>query len=336
MKQRFAVHRKQLLLRYCCLLLLFLLSLPAYSQSHNQTREFWQNVSYRYNTQQMNAGVRAWLGQSALRSKGSHTEALAILENLPNETSFQNSLLQDVYISYHKEKELMRLILYNLCGSYRLANPMSDLIISKYSKDPETVAIIKRNEQARKKEAEEANRKEQMRLQQERMDDSLRQVERENEQRIRNSLRAERQKQKTLDSLINVADYYVSNIDQRSVRQSYSNNRTYYCPELKWKGMPWIYKSGTTFWERYQQQHLQLPPVELLKQGYVFVSFIIDSIGAVREVNVVKGMDSVHDRAAVDVVKSTSGKWKPAYYKSTNSLRKYPLDQEVLFMVEFK
>jgi len=73
------------------------------------------------------------------------------------------------------------------------------------------------------------------------------------------------------------------------------------------------YKGGDNELKAFFKKNLIFP--ESLKKagikGFVFVQFIVDKYGNVKEIKVIKGLHPDADREAIRLIKLTNGKWNP-------------------------
>jgi|GEM_PF-2648588 len=76
------------------------------------------------------------------------------------------------------------------------------------------------------------------------------------------------------------------------------------------------FKGNNSNFDAYIRSHLMYP-VEARQrsiEGAVYVSYIIDTNGKVKDVRVIQSSSSLLDKAAIDVI-AHSPKWKPGRYK---------------------
>jgi len=127
-----------------------------------------------------------------------------------------------------------------------------------------------------------------------------------------------------------VSNYAVGGIGQKSLMFSRGSSKTkrynqaikisgeamevedemFYAPSVEVKPE---YKGGVNELNAFFKMNLVFP--ESLKKagikGVVFVQFIVDKYGNVKEIKVIKGLHPDADREAVRLIKLTNGKWKP-------------------------
>ena len=127
-----------------------------------------------------------------------------------------------------------------------------------------------------------------------------------------------------------VSNYAVGGIGQKSLMFSRGSSKTkrynqaikisgeamevedemFYAPSVEVKPE---YKGGVNELNAFFKMNLVFP--ESLKKagikGVVFVQFIVDKYGNVKEIEVIKGLHPDADREAVRLIKLTNGKWKP-------------------------
>lgn len=127
----------------------------AFCQDQAFLKVFWNNVYSRYHYKEMTAGMSSWLYQLAEKQTGKYSEAKALLGQIQQNTNFQNEIFLSVYVQEGGNKEYVRLIFANLCGSFSIGNPVADYVCLKYSNDPLAKKII-----AQKKEESKSLKKE--------------------------------------------------------------------------------------------------------------------------------------------------------------------------------
>lgn len=126
------------------LLLLSLVVFKSYSQADATIKKFWIEVKFRREQKVMSAGLNSWLYQVAQGISGnSYTRALERLENIDKDMQLQDLIFLQAYCNNFGSKESLRFTLANLCGSYTLANPVSNYIFNKYSTDKRALSIIR-------------------------------------------------------------------------------------------------------------------------------------------------------------------------------------------------
>ncbi len=129
-------------LALCCLCLMFGGVINA--QRPLVVKKFWNAVALNYEYRQMDPGMRSWLHSMAEKETGSFTGALVLLKNIKNEYTLQDKVFLAVYCQSPKNKENLRMLLGNMCGSFSIGNSAADFIFSKYSNDPRIKEIIEK------------------------------------------------------------------------------------------------------------------------------------------------------------------------------------------------
>ncbi len=113
------------------------------TNAQNETvRQFWKSVSIEYNLNEMDASTKAILYNLAQRQTNSYTKTLALLENIDNNPSFQDYMFLEIYTTL-SDREFMRMVLGNMCGSYSLGNKIGNYILNKYVNDPRAIKKIR-------------------------------------------------------------------------------------------------------------------------------------------------------------------------------------------------
>lgn len=120
----------------------FLFVFAVVNAQNSSVKNFWEMVNVKLSRKEMTSGMRYWLINLAENKTKSPTKALAILENIRNEISFQDEVFLNIYTANYKSKEDIRLLLGNLCGSFSVGNPVADWVIERYNKDPRALRII--------------------------------------------------------------------------------------------------------------------------------------------------------------------------------------------------
>lgn len=109
--------------------------------------KFWKVVQTNIEYKQINDGAYSWLFKIAQNLSGnSYSEALSRLENIENDNLLQDKIFLELYIAFHNSRESLRMVLNNMCNSYALANPISDIILNKYANDNRAIQIINAKE----------------------------------------------------------------------------------------------------------------------------------------------------------------------------------------------
>ena len=162
------------------------------SQAQTTLKTFWHNVSINYKYNQMNAGMRAYIMSIAHRETSSYTQAMALLENIKNETVFQDKIFLTMYVG-NRNKEGLRVLLSSMCGSYVVGNPIADYVFAKYSKDPRAIKMINANKIALETEKKKQLAKQKEELEKEELEKKKIEIERR-KQEIEDSLQEENTK----------------------------------------------------------------------------------------------------------------------------------------------
>jgi hypothetical protein len=146
------------LLAFCFLSLMFCATVNAQTYP---LKSFWKMVNVKYAYNEMPLGMKSWLYEMAEKKAKSHTKALALLENIRNEVTFQDELLLVLYVNNHTNEENLKRVLGTLCGSHAIGNPVADYIFTKYKNDPRALKLIKEEKIAfdLKRKAEEDKKK---------------------------------------------------------------------------------------------------------------------------------------------------------------------------------
>lgn len=132
--------------RYLCILAYILIALNIKAQSQID-RNFWIEVKLNRASGKINNGLNSWLYvESKNISNGSSSKALERLERIDKDLELQDKLCLNLYVQYGRNKENLRQILKLLCGSYSVANPFSDILILKYSKDMRAKKLLERKD----------------------------------------------------------------------------------------------------------------------------------------------------------------------------------------------
>ncbi|HMI79961.1 MAG TPA: energy transducer TonB, partial [Ferruginibacter sp.] len=148
-------------LALCCLCLVF--GGVTNAQRPLIIKKFWNAVASNYEYKQMDAGMRSWLHSQAERETGTFTGALALLKNIEKEYTFQDKVFLALYCQGQKNKENLRMLLMNMCGSFSIGNPAADFVFLKYLNDPIAKKIIEKQllEEKQRKNQEEIELKKQ-------------------------------------------------------------------------------------------------------------------------------------------------------------------------------
>ncbi|MBS1779719.1 MAG: hypothetical protein JST70_10375 [Bacteroidetes bacterium] len=278
--------------KFVIALLLITNMFKGYSQTKIEQR-FWDEVKFRRMLKVMPAGLNSWLYSIAQGASGtSYTDALARLESIDKDKELQNAILIEAYCNNYSNKESLRFVLANLCGSYAIANPVSDIVVTKYSANKKVQSIIRQ-----------------------------RKLDYQKEQQIKAEKNAAAEKQAE-----NEAKQRLALEEQQKVQKK----REEYEEELKWRASSirscWVnhlskndtslpkYKGGLGAWD----QNIKENVVELAQQkgidtvGEIIIGFTIDSKGDVSNVGVKKGLGTQLDDLAVKCVKNSSDYWRPA------------------------
>ncbi len=105
--------------------------------------KFWKVVQTNIEYKQINDGAYSWLFKIAQNLSGnSYSDALGRLENIENDKLLQDKIFLELYIAFHNSRESLRMVLNNMCNSYTLANPITDIILNKYANDNRAIQII--------------------------------------------------------------------------------------------------------------------------------------------------------------------------------------------------
>lgn len=146
----------------------FIMLISAKAQN-NSLKFFWEKVNARYSYNQLSLGMKSWLYSMAEKKTKSYTKALALLENIKSDASFQDEIFLEIYTTNYKSKEQIRLLLGNMCGSFSIGNPVADWVFEKYKKDPRAIQKIKINNELaeKRRDLELANELREKRIQEE-------------------------------------------------------------------------------------------------------------------------------------------------------------------------
>ncbi len=93
--------------------------------------------------------MRSWLFGLAEEQSKTYSEIKTLLQEIPSNTRFQNTMFQKVYLGQNGNKESVRLVMANLCGSFSLGNRIADEVCNNYAKD-QTINKIIQKERGRK------------------------------------------------------------------------------------------------------------------------------------------------------------------------------------------
>ncbi|WP_165917207.1 energy transducer TonB [Flaviaesturariibacter aridisoli] len=121
-------------MRFIYLLLAATLLATTASSQVPQMKPFWQSVAYRYKTGQLSQLSKSLLVSKTLNEGGSLSNALARVENVANNTKFQDNLCLQLLLTLGNG-ELLRHQLADLCGSYNQGNRMANYIEQAYKYD---------------------------------------------------------------------------------------------------------------------------------------------------------------------------------------------------------
>ncbi len=134
---------------FCCFCVVFINQV--FCQSQPPIKQFWKEVAFRYQYKELSAGMRSWLHSMAEEESKSYTGAMALLENLINETAFQNKMIRTIYVG-NQNRENLRMILGAMCGKFSLGNEVADYFTAKYAQDPNVQKEIAKRSEVQKKE----------------------------------------------------------------------------------------------------------------------------------------------------------------------------------------
>lgn len=260
-------------------------------------KKFWYEVKLRREYKLMPVGLNAWLGEIAKGlTNNSYSEASALLENIHKEKPLQDRIFLEVYCNNYASKESLRYTLANLCGSYSIGNPVSDYIITTYSKDKRAIEIIhERQEEVALKERKIA----------------IRDSTRENERIKKAELDVELEKQKIITKKQRELESDLHNRAHR-IRTAWANDLTVN------DTIPPKFKGGIDAWDNYlQEKIIEAARTKAIDTtGRMFISFRIDKKGDVTQVYVLKGLHKELDQLATDVITKSTGRWIPAKFGS--------------------
>jgi len=280
------------IIKFVFTVLLMIHVVIGYSQTNIEQR-FWNEVKFRRMLKVMPAGLNSWMYSVAQGISGSsYTDALERLERIDKDKALQNAILMEAYCNNYNSKESLRFTLVNLCGSYAIANPVSDIAIARYSTNKKVIALINKRKQDFKHE-------EKIKAQQE----ALRVKESEAEEKERVALiekeKLLKEKKDYEDGLMYRASY---------IRNHWLNHLTIGDTMLP------KYKGGLNSWEENITENVikvaQSKGIDTV--GDVIVGFTVGNKGDISNIEVKKGLGVELDELAVKCIKSSADYWKPA------------------------
>ncbi len=96
--------------------------------------DFWDGVGLRFENHQIKEGMRSWIYEvTAKGNNNTHEEILKSIYNLKTNPALQEKIFHTAFQFCNKEKETLRIMLSNMCGSYSLGNAVADYVYKNYS-----------------------------------------------------------------------------------------------------------------------------------------------------------------------------------------------------------
>lgn len=293
----------------CLFCLSFALAKSSIGQSNFSTKEFWSVVQLNYDYNQMDAGMRAALLEIAKNETNSLTDGMAMLENMSKDSVVQDKIFLNLYTMYpQKNSENLRMVLGTMSGRYSLGNPVADYIYRRYSNDVRAQKIIEEN---RRKLIEE-NKKNAMIAEKKRKMEEWRMESAEADMKNRQLEEKKKELRKEWESNIGDTKTALSQ-DLMGWNVMYGssyphwifsvNNRNTTPPKL-------LKLRGDNVWGKFlESEGIQQPERASFE---VIVSFVVNAEGNTENEHIELSEGEPYDSKAIEIIKKTSGKWKPA------------------------
>lgn len=275
-----------------CYLYMFWFPSSVFGQTQAEIDSFWFMVQERFVNKELQTGLTAWLisvVQDAVPKSTSPSEEIQHVETRPD---VQAAIFVELYREYHRNKEGMRVILTELCGSFELGNKTADFISSRYSRNLKLTQELK---------AADAEHDQQVQRQMEE-EQQIERIHDQNEERRKAALNAEWEREAESKKLAQVA------FDEwKKINNGASSNDTTF-PRLK---------GGLKAWQKYISRNLTSPSdLQTMKNnGVVVVAFRITIDGDIENVVVKSGIGHGCDELAQKIVEGSNGRWVPAKFK---------------------
>jgi hypothetical protein len=132
----------------------FTLSTGSYAQ--NPLNSFWAKVNTRYQTKLLTPGLSSWLYRIAESQKRKYSEIQELLERLDHDTAFQIRIFKTAYVQENGNKENLRFLFANLCGSYHNINYVVEFVIQRFENDKSVILAIKQKKDLETRQTQSA------------------------------------------------------------------------------------------------------------------------------------------------------------------------------------